>query len=112
MDLHYKRSSSLNERFFNIFWSSEPESNQRPMYPTSYTTSDRTSSTNDSTRNMTSPRSRTRTYDAEGSALKYWIDQIDCKDFALDGRTQKPSAKQLKHWVVQHNSSSSRGNDT
>ncbi|KRY47867.1 hypothetical protein T03_13929 [Trichinella britovi] len=46
------------------------------MDATSDTTSDRTSSTNDSTRNMISPRSRTRTYDAEGSALKYWIDRL------------------------------------
>ncbi|KRZ58658.1 hypothetical protein T02_1348 [Trichinella nativa] len=46
------------------------------MDPTRDTTSDRTSSTNDSSRTMTSQRSRTRTYDSEGSALKYWIDQL------------------------------------
>ncbi|XP_003368895.1 conserved hypothetical protein, partial [Trichinella spiralis] len=46
------------------------------MDPTRDTTSDRTSSTNDSTGNVTTPRSRTRAYDAEGSALKYWIDRL------------------------------------
>ncbi|KRX38144.1 hypothetical protein T05_4399 [Trichinella murrelli] len=39
-------------------------------------TSDQISSTNDSSRTMTSQRSRTRTYDSEGTALKYWIDQL------------------------------------
>ncbi|KRZ49901.1 hypothetical protein T02_12878 [Trichinella nativa] len=39
-------------------------------------TSDQISSTNDSSRTMTSQRSRSRTYDSEGTALKYWIDQL------------------------------------
>ncbi|KAL1239589.1 Nonribosomal peptide synthetase [Trichinella pseudospiralis] len=43
---------------------------------TSDTTSDQTSSTNDSSRNMTSPKSRIGTYDAKGSALKYWMDRL------------------------------------
>ncbi|KRX79184.1 hypothetical protein T06_10017 [Trichinella sp. T6] len=39
-------------------------------------TSDQISSTNDSSRTMTSQRSQTRTYDSQGTALKYWIDQL------------------------------------
>ncbi|XP_003378059.1 hypothetical protein Tsp_02261 [Trichinella spiralis] len=49
-----------------------PESNQRPMD----TTSDQTSSPDDSSRNMTSQKSRIRTYDSEGSALNYWMDRL------------------------------------
>ncbi|KRZ98067.1 hypothetical protein T08_597 [Trichinella sp. T8] len=49
-----------------------PESNQRPLD----TTSDQTSSPDDSSRNMTSQKSRIRTYDSEGSALNYWMDRL------------------------------------
>ncbi|KRZ50239.1 hypothetical protein T02_7055 [Trichinella nativa] len=50
-----------------------PESNQRPLD----TTSDQTSFPDDSSRNMTSQKSRIRTYDFEGSALNYWMDRLE-----------------------------------
>ncbi|KRY22359.1 hypothetical protein T12_8276 [Trichinella patagoniensis] len=40
------------------------------------TTSDQTSSPDDSSRNMTSQKSRIRTYDSDGSALNYWMDRL------------------------------------
>ncbi|KRY36454.1 hypothetical protein T01_13629 [Trichinella spiralis] len=46
------------------------------MDPTRDTTSNQTLPTNNPTGNMASPRSRTRAYDAEGSALQYWIDRL------------------------------------
>ncbi|XP_003373839.1 Tas retrotransposon peptidase A16 family protein, partial [Trichinella spiralis] len=46
------------------------------MDPTRDTINNRTSPTNNPTGNMASPRSRTRAYDAEGSALQYWIDRL------------------------------------
>ncbi|XP_003370341.1 conserved hypothetical protein, partial [Trichinella spiralis] len=46
------------------------------MDPTRDTTSEGTSSTNFDRRKPPSPRSQTRAYDAEGSALKYWMNRL------------------------------------